>query len=128
VIVVDSSALIEIIVDGPGANACMAALEDAETVIISAGTMAESLIVAIGHHAEQPLIALFERFGIDVIPVTRERATAAARAYRRYGEGWHAAGLNFGDCFAYSLARELDCPLLFVGDDFPRTDVKPALP
>ncbi len=126
-IVVDSSALIEIIVDGPRAEACMAALENDDKVIMSAGTMAESLIVAIGHHAERPLIVLFERFGIDVIPVTQERATAAARAYRRYGKGWHAAGLNFGDCFAYSLARELDCPLLFVGDDFARTDIRPAL-
>lgn len=126
-IVVDSSALIEVIVDGPAASACMTALEKDETIIMSAGTMAECLIVATGHHAETPLNALFERFGIDIIPLTRERARAAAHAYRRYGKGWHAAGLNFGDCFAYSLARELDCPLLFVGDDFARTDAKPAL-
>lgn len=126
-IVVDSSALIEIILDAPRADACIAALENAETVLISAGTMAESLIVATGHYAEQPLVSLFERFGFDVIPLTQERAKAAARAYRRYGKGWHPAGLNFGDCFAYVLAKELDCPLLFLGEDFSRTDVKAAL-
>lgn len=70
--------------------------------------------------------ALLDRFGITIVPVTEERATATARAYRRYGKGLHAAGLNFGDCFAYALAREHDCPLLFVGDDFARTDVKRA--
>lgn len=126
-IVVDSSALVEIIIDGPRAVACVAALEKAETVAVSAGTMTESLIVATGHSAERPLLALFERFGFDVVSVTQERAKAAARAYRRYGKGWHAAGLNFGDCFAYALAKELDCPLLFLGQDFSRTDVKVAL-
>jgi len=127
VIVVDSSALIEIILDGPRASDCMAALETAERVTVSAATMTESLIVAAGHSAEGPLTSLFERFGLDVITLTVDRAKDAAGAYRRYGKGWHAAGLNFGDCFAYALAKELDCPLLFVGDDFPRTDVKVAL-
>ena len=126
-IVVDSLALIEIILDAPRADACIAELENADTVLISAGTMAECLIVATGHHAERPLMSLFERFGLEVIPVTQERAKSSARAYRRYGKGWHAAGLNFGDCFAYALAKELDCPLLFVGEDFSRTDVKAAL-
>jgi ribonuclease VapC len=127
VIVVDSSALIEIIRDGPCASGCMAALETAEKVFISAATMTESLIVAAGHRAEGPLTSLFERFGLDVIALTSDRAKDAANAYRRYGKGWHAAGLNFGDCFAYALAKELDCPLLFVGNDFPMTDVKVAL-
>lgn len=126
-IVVDSSALIEIIRNGARAKACMAALEDAETVVVSAGTMAESLIVAIGHQAERPLTSLFERFGLEVAPVTQERAKAVGEAYRRYGKGWHAAGLNFGDCFAYALAKELGCALLFVGKDFARTDLKAAL-
>lgn len=126
-IVVDTSALIEIILDAPQADACMTAIESAESVAISAGTMTESLIVAIGHAAEGPLTVLFDRFGLDVIPVTEGRAKEVARAYRRYGKGWHAAGLNFGDCFAYALAMELDCPLLFVGKDFAKSDVKSAL-
>jgi ribonuclease VapC len=127
VIVVDSSALIEIILDASRADACIAALESEDRVLVSAGTMAECLIVAIGHDAEQPLSALFERFGLDVVPVTQERAKAVAGAYRGYGKGRHRAGLNFGDCFAYALAKEFGCPLLFVGQDFPRTDVKAAL-
>jgi ribonuclease VapC len=127
VIVVDSSALIEIIIDDPQADSCIGALESADKVLISAGTMTESLIVATGRDAERPLTALFERFGFEVISLTQERATAAAGAYRRYGKGWHAAALNFGDCFAYALAKEFDCPLLYIGKDFSRTDVKSAL-
>jgi ribonuclease VapC len=127
VIVVDTSALIEIILDASRAEACIMALESADAVVISAGSIAESLIVAIGHSAERPLGSLFERFGLDVIPLTEGRAKAAARAYRRYGKGWHPAGLNFGDCFAYALAEELDCPLLFVGADFAKTDIRSAL-
>jgi ribonuclease VapC len=127
VIVVDSSALVEIILDAPFADACMTALEEAETVLMSAGTLAECLIVATGRDAKRPLLALVEQFGLDIIPVTRERAIAAARAYERYGKGWHAAALNFGDSFAYALAKEMDCPLLFVGNDFALTDVPRAI-
>lgn len=126
-IVVDSSALIEIILDADRAAECMAAIEEAEIVRISAGTMTESLIVATGRRAEKPLRALFDRSGLEIENVTRERAIAAAEAYRRYGKGLHAAGLNFGDCFAYALAKELDWPLLFIGGDFSLTDVKAVL-
>lgn len=126
-IVVDSSALVEIIIDAPKTQACMEALQSAEEVAISAGTMLECLIVASGREAEGPLNALFEQFGLRVEPVTEQRARAAADAYRRYGKRWHAAALNFGDCFAYALAKEHDCPLLFIGGDFARTDVTPAL-
>ena len=126
-IVVDNSALIEIVLNAPAADACIAALEGAHDVLMSAGTMAECLIVALGHDAERPLTDLFDGFGLRIIPVTAERARAAAEAYRHYGKGWHAAHLNFGDCFAYALAKEHDCPLLYVGDDFAKTDVKPAI-
>lgn len=126
-IVVDTSALVEIIIDGPRAQECIDALEQAGLVLISAGTMLESLIVAFGRRAEPPLRDLFDDFGIRVEPVTEARAKAAAAGYRRYGKRFHAASLNLGDCFAYALAREQDCPLLFIGDDFALTDVKPAL-
>ena len=62
-----------------------------------------------------------------MVPLTEAGARAAARAYRRYGKKWHATALNYGDSFAYALANEHDCPLLFVGDDFSRTDVASAL-
>lgn len=126
-IVVDTSALIEIIVAGRQAQACMDALEMESPVLMSVGSMLECLIVAFGRKAEQPLADLFEQFGIRFEPVSESRARAAGMAYRRYGKGWHAASLNFGDCFAYALAKEHDCPLLFVGNDFALTDVEPVL-
>lgn len=67
-----------------------------------------------------------ERMGIELEPVTLEQLAAARYAWRRFGKGNHAAGLNFGDCFAYALADVTREPLLFKGDDFVRTDVRPA--
>ncbi|HZF96553.1 MAG TPA: type II toxin-antitoxin system VapC family toxin [Allosphingosinicella sp.] len=67
------------------------------------------------------------RLDPEVVPLTEERARAAAEAYRTWGEGFHPAKLNFGDSFAYALAKEHDCPLLFIGNDFSKTDVKIAL-
>jgi ribonuclease VapC len=73
---------------------------------------------------------LFDTFidqsGIRLEPVTRAQALIARDAYRRFGRGNHPAGLNFGDCFAYALAKERNLPLLFKGDDFARTDLRPA--
>jgi ribonuclease VapC len=64
--------------------------------------------------------------GIGIVPVTTAQARIVRDAYR-VGKGNHPAGLNFGDCFAYALAKERDLPLLFKGDDFPQTDLRPAL-
>ncbi len=70
---------------------------------------------------------LLERFGLIVEPVTQEQVQIAREAFRRYGKGsGHPAGLNYGDCFAYALARYLDEPLLFVGNDFAQTDIAQA--
>lgn len=126
-IAVDTSALIEIAIAAPRAGDCRRVLMEADRLIISAATVTEALIVGFGRAAEAPLAAVLERFGFEVVPLTGKRARAAASAYKRYGKGWHAAALNFGDCFAYALATEHDCPLLFVGDDFTKTDVRPAL-
>ena len=60
------------------------------------------------------------------MPVTPIRAERVAEAYRQWGKGNHPARLNFGDCFAYALAKELACPLVFIGNDFARTDVMRA--
>ncbi len=65
--------------------------------------------------------------GIEIIPLTSARAEVAATAYQRFGKGFHPASLNFGDCFSYATAKEFDCPLLYIGDDFARTDVRSAL-
>lgn len=66
---------------------------------------------------------------VIIAPVTAEQARLAREAYRRFGRGsGHPARLNFGDCFAYALAKVLDDPLLFIGNDFIHTDIRPALP
>jgi ribonuclease VapC len=126
-IVVDTSALIAILLDEPEAETCMAALVAADRLMISAGTVAETLIVAgrrnVGDEAEK----LINGVGFEVIPTTLAAARGVAQAYALWGKGVHPAGLNFGDCFAYQLAKSSDCPLLFVGNDFSRTDVQTAI-
>lgn len=123
-IVVDTSALIAIVLKQPHADACRRALSADDDVVISAGSLAETHIVATGRKVVPALEELLERLGLLVAPVDEETARAVGIAYERYGKGFHAASLNYGDCFAYVLARELDLPLLFVGRDFSLTDVK----
>jgi ribonuclease VapC len=128
--VVDSSALIAVLRKEPGWAALNRALLQASRVRISAATVAESGIVGemrFGPAFAARLDALLAKYGAEILPVTAERALLVRDAYRRFGKGRHAAGLDFGDCFAYALARELDEPLLFVGDDFGLTDIADAL-
>lgn len=125
-IVVDTSALMSIALAEPEAERCMRALHAADRVLISAATVTETLIVAFGRRCDGPMRALFDRFGLIVEPLTDARAKAAADGYRRYGKRWHPASLNMGDSFAYALAIEHACPLLFVGNDFGKTDVLAA--
>jgi ribonuclease VapC len=126
-IAVDTSALMAILLDEPEAAACMAALTAAVTVSISAGTVAECLIVAGRRGVQDEMAELIDGFGFEVAPVTLAAARRVAAAYARYGKGVHPAGLNFGDCFAYDAAMEDGRPLLYVGEDFRRTDVRTAL-
>jgi ribonuclease VapC len=126
-IVVDTSVLMAILKTEPGARDCWLRLKREQQVSLSAGTLTEAMIVATrqGYRNEmQDLIALTVS---DVIDVTPSRAEHAASAYARWGKGFHPAGLNFGDCFSYALAAELDCALLFIGNDFARTDIRSAL-
>lgn len=112
--------------DEPSADRCIAVLADAEGLAISAVTVAESLIVAGRRGVAAELGALVDRLGMSVHATTDASARAVAAAYARYGKGLHPAALNFGDCFAYVLAKELACPLLYVGQDFALTDVRAA--
>jgi ribonuclease VapC len=73
------------------------------------------------------MAALVEALGFTIAPLTASSARQVAAAYAKWGKGVHPAGLNLGDCFAYALAKEQDCPLLFVGDDFAMTDLAPAI-
>jgi len=122
-IAVDTSALMAVVLDEHAADACSTALADAAAIAISAGTLAEALIVAGRRNVGRAMQRLIQGLGCEVVPVTESDAVAVAAAYARWGKGIHRAGLNYGDCFAYALARRRGCPLLFVGDDFAHTDV-----
>jgi ribonuclease VapC len=127
VIVVDTSALMEVVLDGPLADACGAVLEDADAAAMSAGTLAEALIVAGRRGVARAVEKLVQGIGIEVVPVTDATARHVSAAYSRWGKGAHPAALNFGDCFAYALAEERGCRLLFVGYDFSRTGIASCL-
>lgn len=126
-IVADTSALMAILLDQADADACATLFETEPEIAISAGTLAEALIVADRRKVGPEMAALIEGLGLIVTPLSPADARRVAQAYSRWGKGVHPAGLNFGDCFAYALAKEWDVPLLYVGDDFARTDVKAAL-
>jgi len=127
VIVVDTSALMEIALDSPRAGECSSAMETADEIAVSAGTLAEALVVAGREGVGAEMTKLVQGFHMEVVPVTAATSRRVAAAYDRWGKGVHAARLNLGDCFAYALAEERGCPLLFVGGDFSRTDVASCL-
>ena len=126
-IVVDTSALMAIVLNEPMADACEGALAAESHVVISAGTLAEALLVAGRRGLRAEVEALVGRLGAEVEPVSAAAAARIADAHLRWGRGAGTAGLNFGDCFAYELATWSGCRLLFVGEDFARTDVEPAI-
>lgn len=126
-IVVDTSALVAIVLHEPPAPSCAAAMSVAGRVAISAATVAEALIVADRKNLGEPMRRLIGSLGLEIVDVTSTVADRVAAAYSRWGKGVHPARLNLGDCFAYALAKERGCPLLFVGDDFRQTDIESAL-
>ena len=126
-IVVDTSALMAIVLDEPQSDACIAALEAEEDILISAGTVAEALIVAARRNVGEELAGLIDGLGFEVAAVTPASARRIAEAYGQWGKGIHPAGLNFGDCFAYEVAKDRACRLLYVGDDFSKTDIESVL-
>jgi ribonuclease VapC len=127
VIVVDTSALMAIALDEKEADACMAALAKENEILVSAGTVAEALIVSARRNLGSEMAALVDGLGLEVVNVTAAAARRIGDVYTRWGKGLDPAGLNFGDCFAYELAKERSCPLLYVGGDFAKTDIRPAL-
>src|SRR5947209_18053650 len=98
--VVDTSALMAILLDEPETDACGTALQADSNVLISAGTLAEALIVALRRHVRDEVLDLVDRMAFDVVSVTRADALRVGQAYARWGRGAHRAGLNYGDCFA----------------------------
>ncbi|ESX17551.1 type II toxin-antitoxin system VapC family toxin [Mesorhizobium sp. M1148] len=126
-IVVDTSALMAIVLAEPQSSACIAALEAEDDILISAGTVAEALIVADRRNVGEEMAGLIDGLGFEVPAVTPASGRRIAEAYGRWGKGIHPAGLNFGDCFAYEVAKDRACRLLYVGDDFSKTDIESAL-
>jgi len=127
--VIDTSAVLAVLQNEPERRAFNEAIEAAERRAMSTATFVETSIVIEARYGADGLrdLDLFiAKAGIDLVPVDVEQANAARRAFSEYGRGRHPAGLNYGDCFSYALAKVLGAPLLFKGDDFVRTDVAPV--
>lgn len=128
--VVDTSALVAILFAEPDAMAYAHALETAPVRMMSAVTRVELSCVIEGRKGQagrQELERLLACGAFETVAVTAHHADLAIGAFRRFGKGRHAAGLNIGDCFSYALAKATDQPLLFKGDDFAQTDIASAL-
>ena len=128
--VLDTSALIALLTMEPESARLAAAVESDATRLISAATVVEAGLVIearYGPDGGRELDLLIAKAGLSIEAVTAEQADVAREAWRRFGKGRHSAGLNFGDCFSYALAKVSGEPLLFKGDDFNQTDIA-ALP
>ena len=127
-IVVDTSAFVAILAQEPDEARFARALGDADARVMSAGNYIECAIVAERRfQGRADLDEWLIRRHVEVVPVDLGHARLAADAFARFGKGRHPAALNYGDCFAYALAKSLNAPLLYKGGDFARTDVAPAL-
>jgi ribonuclease VapC len=127
--VIDTSAVLAILLAEDDASRYARVIEEQPSCRISAANYLEAALVIDNRgdaQASREFELFFRRSGIVIEPVTREQAEVARQAYRDYGKGRHAAGLNFGDCLAYALAKAVDEPLLFKGKDFGQTDIKRA--
>lgn len=127
VLVVDTSAVVALLKNEPGWETLATRLHAAPSRVLSVASWVELSLVVAGRRGDEAALELLDRFlqtaAIELRPVDEPQARLARAAFLRFGKGRHPAGLNFGDCFSYALARTLDAPLLFVGDDFSQTDV-----
>lgn len=126
-IAVDTSALMAIMLNEPEADACAAVIEAEEHLLISAGTVVEALIVGARRNVGEEIAQLIDGLGFEIASLTPASARRVAQAYEQWGKGIHPAALNFGDCFAYEVAKEHGCRLLYVGEDFKQTDIESAV-
>ncbi len=127
--VIDTSALLAILQREPEREAFLTCIETAAIRVISAASAVETSMVVLSRSREDGLSilkALLRDLRIEQAPLTAEHVPFAVDAFRRFGKGRHPAGLNFGDCLSYALAKATGEPLLFKGDDFSRTDVRRA--
>jgi ribonuclease VapC len=128
--VIDSSAFVAILLGEPEDTAFIDAITADQTRLAGAATMMEAGMVMLGRKGEQGLAdlrAFTARAAVQIAGFGPEHVDLAIDAFRRFGKGRHPAGLNFGDCFSYALAKATGEALLFKGDDFARTDIKRAV-
>ena len=128
--ILDTSALVAILFREPEAALFVGLIHDAERCLMSAGSYLELSIVMERQTepaAERQRDMFFRRAGIIIEPFDVEQADIARQAFHDFGKSRHPAGLNFGDCFAYALAKVTGEPLLFKGEDFKKTDIVSAL-
>ena len=127
--IIDTSALVAILDQEPEADRIVRTLASAPERTLSAANLVEVGIVMQarrGDDGARDLDLLLAKLRVDIAAVTTSQADIARKAFRRYGRGRHPANLNFGDCFAYALAKDKSAPLLFKGNDFGQTDVMVA--
>jgi ribonuclease VapC len=128
--IVDTSAVLAILFNEDDAETYARAISETESRRMSAANFVEAAIaveVQTREGGTRQFDAFFRRAGIIIEPVTEEQAHVARQAYTDFGKGRHPAGLNFGDCFAYAIAKVSGEPLLFRGEDFRKTDVEAAV-
>jgi len=124
--VLDSSAIIAILLNEPDAASILSAFDRDESKLVSAATLLEAAMVIEARKGDGGGVALdllLSKGGVQIVTVDAAQVAEARRAWRRFGRGRHEAGLNYGDLFAYALSRTTGEALLFKGDDFRRTDV-----
>lgn len=127
--VIDTSAILAVLQDEPERRAFTEAIEHADLRFLSTATFVEvSMIVEsrFGPDGIRALDLLLSKAQVTLVPVDSDQAHIARRAFREFGKGRHPAGLNFGDCFAYALAKASGDTLLFKGIDFMQTDIRSA--
>jgi ribonuclease VapC len=127
--IIDTSALVAVLDQEPEVERIVRTLASAPERVVSAANLVEVGIVIQarrGDDGARDLDLLLAKLRVDIAEVTASQADIARKAFRRYGRGRHAANLNFGDCFAYALAKDKSVPLLFKGNDFGQTDVMVA--
>jgi ribonuclease VapC len=124
--ILDSSAIVAVVLAEPGYEAVLERIRKVPLVACGAPTVADTGLVLSSklRRDARPLVNEFLREAeVEIVPFTREHAEVAVEAYLRFGKGRHPAGLNFGDSMTYAIARVSGLPLLFVGDDFAKTDL-----
>jgi ribonuclease VapC len=127
--VLDSSAIVAIHLRDPGHEWLIGKIDAAEVIVVGAPTLLETIMVLNARFSQdaRPMIfAFLRRLQCEVVPFNEEHLDAAVTAFVRFGRGRHPAALNFGDCISYAVASVAGLPLLFIGEDFSRTDITPA--